>query len=212
MGVTFLILFAVEITIANTKPAALFFAVCVVGIGFALRAYSMKRAGLQTVTLTKDLAEAVSPEKWADMRIKLDIEQSIMVAARGITPVLKFALEEARFRKGALYVLYVKELAVNMPARIESSERVRWQDDRRAAEIMYGMLDIARDAGVQIVPLYSVSENAAMSILDLSATLGIDLLILGASQRQSLASLLKGNVVTEVAKNLPENIQLVIHG
>ncbi|HEX3798559.1 MAG TPA: amino acid permease [Verrucomicrobiae bacterium] len=212
MGVTFLILLAVEITIANTKHAALFFAVCVVGIGFALRAYSMKRAGLQTVTLTKDVAEAVSPEKWADMRIKLDIEQSIMVAARGITPVLKFALEEARFRKGALYVLYVKELAVNMPARIEPTERLRWQDDRRAAEIMYGMLDIARDAGVQIVPLYSVSENAAMSILDLSATLGIDLLILGASQRQTLASLLKGNVVTEVAKSLPENIQLVIHG
>ncbi len=212
MGVTFLMLMAVEITIANTKPAALFFAVCVVGIGFTLRAYSMKRAGLQTVTLTRDVAAAVSTEKWADMRIQLDIEQSIMVAARGITPVLKFALEEARFRKGALYVLYVKELAVNMPARIEPTERARWQDDRGAAEIMYGMLDIGREVGVQIVPLYSISENAAMSILDLSATLGIDLLILGASQRQTLASLLKGNVVTEVAKNLPENIQLVIHG
>jgi len=33
MGVTFLVLFAVEVTIARTKPAALFFAVCVVGIG-----------------------------------------------------------------------------------------------------------------------------------------------------------------------------------
>ena len=55
MGVTFLVLFAIEITIAKTKPAALFFAVIVVGIGFALRAYSMKRAGLQTITLTKEL-------------------------------------------------------------------------------------------------------------------------------------------------------------
>jgi len=63
-----------------------------------------------------------------------------------------------------------------------------------------------------VVPLYSVSENPAMSILDLSATLGIDLLILGASQRQALASLLKGNIIAEVAKNLPENIQMVIHG
>jgi len=51
-----------------------------------------------------------------------------------------------------------------------------------------------------------------MTILDLSATLGIDILILGASHRQTLASLLKGNVVTEVASGLPENIQLVIHG
>ena len=74
------------------------------------------------------------------------------------------------------------------------------------------MLEIGRENSVQVIPLYSVSDNPAMSILDLSATLGIDLLILGASQRQTLASLLKGNVVTEVAKNLPENIQLVIHG
>jgi len=206
------VLFAIEVTIAKTKPAALFFAVIVVGIGFALRAYSMKRAGLQTITLTKELAAAVSPEKWVELRLELDSEQSILVAARGITPVLRFALEEARLRRGALYVLYVKELAVNLPARIESGERPRWQDDRRAAEIMYGMLETGRDNGVQVVPVYSISDNPAMSILDLSATLGIDILILGAPHRQTLASLLKGNVVTEVAKNLPENIQLVIHG
>ena len=106
MGVTFLILFAVEVTIANTKPAALFFAVCVVGIGFALRAYSMKRAGLQTVTLTKELAAAVSPEQWASLRFDLDGEQSIMVVARGITPVLRFALEEARLRRGFRFTCF----------------------------------------------------------------------------------------------------------
>jgi amino acid transporter/nucleotide-binding universal stress UspA family protein len=212
MGITFLMLMAVEITIAKTKPAALFFAVCVVGIGFALRAYSMKRAGLQTVTLNRELAAAVSPEKWDSLKIDLSSDQSILVAARGITPVLKFAMEEARLRHGPLYVLYVKELAVNLPARIEPTERLRWQDDKRAAEIMYGMIEMGRENGVQVVPLYSVSDNPAMSILDLSATLGIDLLILGAPHRQTLAKLLKGDVVTEVAKNLPENIQLLIHG
>ena len=212
MGVTFLMLLAVEITIAKTKPAALFFAVCVVGTGFALRAWSMKRAGLQTVTLAKELAAAVSPEKWTSLKIDLSAEQSILVAARGITPVLKFAMEEARLRHGPLYVLYVKELAVNLPARLESTERLRWQDDKRASEIMYGMLEMGRENGVQVVPIYSVSDNPAMSILDLSATLGIDVLILGAPHRQTLAKLLKGDVVTEVAKHLPENIQLLIHG
>jgi amino acid transporter/nucleotide-binding universal stress UspA family protein len=212
LGFTFVVLFAVEVTIARTKPTALFFAVCVVGVGFALRAYSMKRAGLQTVTLTREVADAVSPERWASLRLNLDGEQSIMVAARGITPVLRFATEEARLRKGALYVLYVKELAVALPARIEATEPIRWQEDRQAAEIMYGMLEIGRENNVRVIPVYSVSDNPAMAILDLSATLGIDILILGAPQRQTLASLLKGNVVTEVAKNLPENIQLVIHG
>ena len=214
MGVTFLILFAVEITIANTKPAALFFAVCVVGIGFTLRAYSMKRAGLQTITLNKELAAAVSPEKWDKLRFSLDSgDQSILVAARGITPVLRFALEEARLRPGPLYVLYVKELAVALPARIESPERPRWQDDRQAAEIMYGMLEMGRESGVKVVPLYSVSENPAMSILDLSATLGIDLLILGATQRQTLATLLKGSILAvKSPKTFPIIFTLVIHG
>ena len=172
----------------------------------------MKRAGLETVTVRREVAEAVVPERWEKLRINLEGEQSILVAARGITSVLRFALEEARLRKGPLYVLYVKELAVALPAVLQGMERPRWQDDRQAAEIMYGMLELGRDAGVQVIPLYSVSESPATSILDLSATLGIDMLILGATQRQTLASLLKGNIITEVAKNLPENIQLVIHG
>ena len=40
---------------------------------------------------------------------------------------------------------------------------------------------------------------------------GADVLMLGSSHRTKLVNLLKGNVITEVAKNLPENIQLVIH-
>src|SRR5262249_44171506 len=53
MLVTFVILFAIEVTIAKTKPAALFFAACVLGIGFALRWYAMKRSGFETVRLTR---------------------------------------------------------------------------------------------------------------------------------------------------------------
>ena len=101
---------------------------------------------------------------------------------------------------------------MNLPARLDAVDRPRWQEDRRAAEIMYGMLELGREAGVQVIPLYTISENPALSIMDLAATIGIDFLILGAPQRATLAALLKGNVVTEVANNLPENIQLVIHG
>ena len=41
---------------------------------------------------------------------------------------------------------------------------------------------------------------------------GLSVLMLGSPHRNKLVSLLKGNVVTEVARNLPENIQLIIHG
>ena len=212
MGATFFVLFAVEVTIAKTKPAALFFATCVLGIGFGLRWLAMKRAGLETVTVSRAIAAAVAPEAVPDFRVNLQAGQAILVAARGMTPVLQFALEEARLRQGTLYVLFVKELAVALPGPLENAERPRWQDDPQASRIMYAMLDHARQNGVPVIALYAISENPAATILDLSATLGIDILMLGSPHRNKLVSLLKGNVVTEVARSLPENIQLVIHG
>ena len=212
MIVTFAVLFVVEMTIAHTKHEALFFAACVLLSGFGLRWWAMKHAGLETVILKREHAAAMKPETLADYRPNLSPGQSVLVAARGITPVLRYALEEARLRQGNLYVLYVKELAVNLPGLLADAQRPRWQDDRQASTIMYGMFELAREAGVSVVPVFAVSENPAASIVDLAATLGVDILMLGSPHRHSLVALLKGDVVTEVARNLPDNIQLVIHG
>jgi nucleotide-binding universal stress UspA family protein len=212
MGLTFVVLFLVELTIAKTKTDALFFACCVLGLGFGLRAYAQKRAGLRTVTVSEQVAATVAPELAAEIQINLTPGQSLLVAARGMTPVLRFAMEEARYRQGTLYVLYVKELAVALPGPLDNKERPRWQDDRTAAKIMFSMLELGRQNNVSVVPLYAVSENPAATILDLSATLGIDFLILGARHRRTLAQLFKGDVANRVAKELPENIQLIIYG
>ena len=212
MGLTFIVLFGVELTVAYTKNEALFFACCVVGGGLALRAYAQKRAGLRTLTVSQELAAHVAPELTPDWHLNLDSGQSILVAARGLTPVLRFALEEARLRQATLYVLYVKELAVTLPGPLETVQRPRWQQDPEATRIMCSVIDLGKNNGVQVVPLYSVSEDPAATILDLSATLGIDILMLGARARRTLAQLFKGDVANRVAKELPENIQLVIHG
>jgi amino acid transporter/nucleotide-binding universal stress UspA family protein len=213
MFVTFVILFLVEITIAKTKPAALFFAACVLGVGFALRWYAMKRAGFETVMLTREQAAAVTkPEKLEPFKPNFAPGQAILVAARGFTPVLKFALEEAKLRQGNLYVLYIKQLSVALPGPLTNAERPMWQNDRQAAEIMYGVFDLAREAGVSVLPVYAVSDNPAGTIVDIAATLGVDIMMLGSPHRSALAKLLRGDVVTEVAKSLPDNIQLVIHG
>jgi amino acid transporter/nucleotide-binding universal stress UspA family protein len=211
MVTTFVILFAIEITIAKTKPAALFFATCVLLLGFGLRWYAMKRAGIETVMLTREMAAVVNPESVANLRPNFARGQAILVAARGFTPVLRYALEEARLRQGNLYVLYVKQLAVNLPGPLADQERPRWQNDRQAAEIIYSMLELAQGTGVNVLPVYAVSDNPAGTIIDIAATLGVDMLMLGAPHRSSMVKLLKGDIVAEVARNLPENIQLVIH-
>ena len=48
--------------------------------------------------------------------------------------------------------------------------------------------------------------------MDTAATIGADFLVLGATHRNSLAKVLRGNVASQVAANLPDNIQLIIYG
>jgi amino acid transporter/nucleotide-binding universal stress UspA family protein len=212
MGGTFAILAAVEATIAMSKPDALRFAVCVLLGGYALRAYSHKVSGLKTMTVTRQVAEMVTPDLAATMVPRLSEGQKIMVAARGVTPALAFALEEAQLRKATLCVLYVKEISVYFTGAPTNLGRAKWQDDPAANAIMSLTMKLGAERDIPVQPVYAVSEDAAATILDLSATLGVDYLIIGASQRTAMAKLLGGSVVTSVAQQLPDTIRLVIYG
>jgi amino acid transporter/nucleotide-binding universal stress UspA family protein len=211
-GVTFVILGFVELTLAHTKPDALFFVTCVLIGGLGLRAYTLKRQGLTTVTVKREVAAMVTPNLAATMQPRLEEGQKIMVAARGITPVLSFAMDEAQLRKATLFVLYVKEVAVYFTAAGTPLGRAKWRDNPEANAIMCSMLKLGEERGINVVPLYAVSEDAAATIVDLAATMGIDFLVIGASQRTAMAKLLRGSVATNVAQHLPDSIQLLIFG
>ena len=159
LGITFVILFLVEITLAHTKPDALFFVCCVLGVGLALRAYTLKRSGITTLTVTRQVAEMVSPTLAASMQPRLEEGQRIMVAARGITPVLSYALDEAQLRKASLYVVFVKEIAVYYGAGPVRG-RARWQDDSEANAILSLMLKLGCERDIAVMPVYAVSDDA----------------------------------------------------
>jgi amino acid transporter/nucleotide-binding universal stress UspA family protein len=211
-GTTFVILFAVEFTLAHTKPDALFFVTCVLTSGLAVRAYTLKRQGLTTLTVTREVAQMVGPDLEARVQPRLQEGQKILVAARGITPVLGFALDEAQLRKATLCVLYVKEVAVYYSGGPAALGRAKWQDNPEANAIMSLMMKLGAERDICVVPVYAVSQDAAATIVDLSATLGVDYLVIGATQRTALANLLRGSVVANVAQHLPDSIQLLIFG
>jgi amino acid transporter/nucleotide-binding universal stress UspA family protein len=210
-GVTFVILFLVEITLAHTKLDALQFVLAVLGIGMVLRTWTQKRSGITTLTVTRQVAEMVTPTLVASMQPRLEEGQRIMVAARGITPVLSYALDEAQLRRASLYVLYVKEIAVYYGAG-PIRGRAKWQDDPEANAILSLMLKLGHERNVPVMPVYAVSDDPAATILDLAATIGIDFLMLGTSHRLTLTNLLRGNVVVNIADQLPDSIRLVIYG
>lgn len=210
MGLTFLILVAVEMTLAHTKHDALFFVVCVLMVGLGLWAYSQRLSGVRTLTVTKEIADLVRPDVVETLRMPAADTQKILVCVRSLTPVLGFAFDEAELRKAALYILYVREVAVLYPGVAVGT--TNWRDDPAASAILSTATQIGRTRGITTVPVFASTSNVASLIVDTAATLGVDYLILGASHRGSLTNMLRGNVASEVAGSLPDNIHLLIHG
>ncbi len=237
MRLSFLILAAVEITIAITKPKALAFATVVLGLGFIARAMHkgvQVRAwlgrvtqslsdwrhahGLEVPTALSRLRHTLFPEAAAHRALRqagvldeaalarqLGAERpisAIMVAARGVTPTLRFAVEQARVHRAQLFVLFVREQQTKIPVPLIETE------DVEAQAVFQAVRSIARD--VDVVTIYAVSDDTAWTILDNAAIAGVDMLILGQSRRGALTRMLRGNLLQQLAANLPEEIRLVI--
>jgi nucleotide-binding universal stress UspA family protein len=129
----------------------------------------------------------------------------VLVAARGWTPALQFAMEECRARNLQLLVLYIREVAVQF-----EGVSADWRADMEARALFSRVLSEAD--GAKISPLYSASDSPADTIIDIAATFGVDTVVLGGSKRATLVNLLKGNVVARVAANLPEPMHLIVIG
>jgi amino acid transporter len=198
---TFIVLATVWITIALSKLYALLFVTIILGVGLALRELTARHR--QGAPATPALATVV-PITPAPGAPPVFLGQFILVAARGWTPALQFALEESRLRNAQLLLLYVREVAVN----IDTGSK--WQDDPHAKALFTRLESEAR--GLKVNKLYSVSDSPADTIIDIAATFGVDTVVLGGSRRATLVKLLKGNVVARVAGNLPESMHLVVIG
>jgi amino acid transporter len=211
MGFTALILIAVEFTLAQTKHDALFFVVCVLIAGLGLWAYARRLSGITTLTVSREVAQIVKPELVENLRKPVQETQKILVSVRGLTPALAFAFDEAELRKAALYVLCVREIAVLYPGK-SSGGPTNWRDDPEVSAILNTALQIGKARGITTIPLFATAAESAPLIVDTAATIGADFLVLGATHRNSLAKVLRGNVASQVAANLPDNIQLIIYG
>jgi amino acid transporter len=199
LKLTFFTLTAIWITIALSKLYALVFVVVILGFGLMLRELTLRHRRLAPAIHAP--APVAAPTTASPTTF---LGQFILVAARGWTPALQFALEESRVRGAHLLLLYIREVAVNIDMG------AKWEDDPQAREL-FGRLD-GEAKGLQVNRLYSISDSPADTIIDIAATFGVDTVVLGGSRRATLVNLLKGNVVARVAANLPESMHLIVIG
>jgi len=140
---------------------------------------------------------------------ELDMDRPhVMVATRGGRPLLEFAASYARDVHGILFVLFIRQVNVAFtgPAKAPTIE-----DDPEALQVFVTAGEIARQAGLPIIPIYVTSPDVAYSILDFAATYSVKALLMGVSRKGTLLRALQGDVITSVADNLPSDIPLLIH-
>ena len=197
---TALLMVAIWVTIAVTKPQAFLFAAILAGVGLFLREAAQRRGG-----------EKIEEERIVPLGVKEEAVQDlaedggrILVAAHGMTASAKFALQEAKLRGARVYFLFVREVKV-------AAEVVgRLENDAKALEVMGEMKKAAATEKVALTPVYCTANKASDMIVELAATLGADLVILGGTRRGVLVNLLRGDTVREVSSQLPDEIPLLV--
>jgi amino acid transporter/nucleotide-binding universal stress UspA family protein len=209
MFITFLIMLAIEVSLLVDKPSARLFAGTVLLVGLFLRGLAAEHANRQKAkqaAAASVAATAPAPIPVAPMKFNMENVDGppMMCAIRGTGRTLDFAIDEARETRRPLYLLFVRSL----PVLTEQDYKKKWQDDEEARQIF--MEAKSKANGHPVFPCYAVSDSVADTIVDITATMGAAYLILGAPERKGLASLLRGNIIREIADNLPDEIRLLV--
>jgi nucleotide-binding universal stress UspA family protein len=201
------------ITIAWEKPAALGFALIVLVTGLLARSV-VKTAKERFESVTVAVAERMEAtasvlRSAAPMNIP-----RLLVATRGGNPkLMKFATAYAKDKGAAVFLLYVREVALTFRERGEkiAADEMTLENDAEAQKIFEEAKKIVNDKGVPLVPIYVVHDSPSEMILDYAATMGVDAVLMGVSHRGALWKTMRGDILQEVIQYLPQNIPLLIH-
>ncbi len=225
MFITFVIMAAIEISLFIDKPNALRFAISVLVVGLILRGLAKEAAQRKSVAAQEAALEAAvlavesaarpggrpssvpiitTGTAAAPIPARKAYSGPMLTAVRGPGRTLDFAVNEAADNGQPLYVLFVREQQVIAPG----DRRRKWFEDEEAKAVFEPLRD--KGLGETIIPCYAVSDAPAHTIADLASTIGAERVLLGAPQRASFIHILRGNIIREVAKLLPDDIHLLV--
>ncbi len=233
IGVIAVIMIVIEMTLAVEKPPALVFVgiILLIGLGarFFTKSYLPARARAKASLTPEQRAAPVfrgqrvlAPKRPETPVVEaapgfnigtppeqLDMSKpQVMVATRGGERLIKFATDYAKQLGANLFVIYVRPW--NVQFAVEGSAPTLEEDEE--AQAAFKSADAACKAkGVSMIPIYVISRDVAESILDFAATYDVKALLMGVSRQGTLLRALRGDVLTRVADQLPEDIPLLIH-
>ncbi|MBI2963731.1 MAG: universal stress protein [Deltaproteobacteria bacterium] len=129
-----------------------------------------------------------------------------LVAIRGkASTLIREACNRARGRDElAVYCVYVEEV----PGLFLTDEPLDPNPDGVAS--LHHAFEEARKLGIELIPIWAISYNAAEAIARVAEALSVDGVMVGVSRRNALYRLLRGQVVKGLARRLPKNCHLIL--
>jgi amino acid transporter len=197
MLITFIVMALIEVSLFIYKPEARGFALSILTIGLILR--SLVKEQLQKPPKKHQLPKPfVSPE------LRPLQEGGTLCAIKGKCKSLDFAIEECKKHKFPLYLLFIREQKVLTNIDLQRT----WLEDSEACEIFDHILETALHNPISLC--YAVSDAPAHSIIEIVKEKKVTRVILGSSNRSKLYHFFKGNILNDVSKHLPQDVELLV--
>lgn len=198
MAVTSAVMVLIWVTIGYTKHDALIFAVTILGFGLLARSFVQERRQTQGEKAFREMLDA-----GFTMNQIPTGSPRILVALRGVTETLAFAIEEAQNRKGRLGVLFIREVKTLVPAKSQL------ENDPFAMTVFEAVQAAAGDVPVDLI--YRVADDVPETIVQVIQEYQANWVVMGAPAGKAIASVLRGSMATSVANHLPLGARLLIY-
>ncbi len=140
------------------------------------------------------------------VEVKPLYSSSTLIALRDESPrLIQEGITRAKGnRESAVYCIYVEEWPGLFGAKTPHSPNEQGVNTLRFA------LQAVREKHMEIIPIWTVSHNAAEAIVKAAKVLEVDTVIIGASRRSAFYHMLRGHVVKGLMKKLPRDCHLLI--
>jgi amino acid transporter/nucleotide-binding universal stress UspA family protein len=106
--------------------------------------------------------------------------------------------------ESALYCIYVEE----WPGLFAGD--TPHAPNEQGVQTLKAVLQAVREKQIEIIPIWTVSHNAAEAIAHAAKELDVDAVIIGATRRSAFYHMLRGHVVKGLMKRLPRDCHLMI--
>jgi amino acid transporter/nucleotide-binding universal stress UspA family protein len=144
------------------------------------------------------LAEAVE--------VKPLYSSSTLLALRDESPrLIQEGVTRAKGKgEAAVYCIYVEE----WPGLFAGT--TPHAPNEQGVETLKSALQAVREKQIEMIPIWTVSHNAAEAIANAARALDVDAVIIGVSRRSAFYHMLRGHVVKGLMKRLPPDCHLMI--